>query len=90
LIVHARSDDVAGQEIRRELNPFERAADCGRECPARQRLRDARRAFEQHVAARDEGQHQRFERLGLTDDRLREGACDRARMRHREDPPGAR
>jgi hypothetical protein len=71
LIEDARADDVARQEIGRELDALERSAYGGGERTTRERLGESGWPFQDDVAARDRRVEQRFDRRTLTDDRCR-------------------
>ena len=66
--VDARADEVARDEIGRELDAPERAAEHGRGRLDRQRLREAGHALDQEVAARDEADEHALEHLVLARD----------------------
>ena len=66
--VDARPDEVGGDEVGRELDPPERAAEHGRGRLDRQRLREAGDALDQEVAAGDEADEHALEHLVLPGD----------------------
>jgi hypothetical protein len=87
LIEDARADDVAGQQVGRELDALEVTADRGRERAAGQRLGNAGHPLEQHVSVGQQRHHQRVDDLGLTDDGLRERVAHRLRCAHGRSSP---
>ncbi len=66
--VDARPDEVGRDEVRRELDPLERAAEHRGRRLDRQRLREARHALDQQVAAGDEADEHALEHLVLAGD----------------------
>ena len=64
----ARADEVGGQQVGRELDAAERAAQHGGERAHGQRLGQARHALEQHVAAGQQRDEQALEHRVLADD----------------------
>ncbi len=66
--VDPRSDEVARDEIGRELNALEAAAEHRGRRLDRQRLRETGNALDQQVAARDEADEHAFQHLVLTGD----------------------
>ena len=66
--VDARADEVGRDEVRRELHALERAAEHRRRRLDRQRLREARHAFDQHVPAGEQADEHALEHLLLTGD----------------------
>ena len=63
-----RADEVRGDEVGRELDAPERAAEHGRERPHGQRLGQAGDALDQDVAAGEQGHEQALEHRVLADD----------------------
>ena len=66
--IDPRADEVGRDEVRRELDPVERAAEHLRGRLHRQRLREARYAFDQQVAARQQADEHALEHLILAGD----------------------
>ncbi len=69
------ADDVGGHQVGRALHALELQAHDARERADRQRLGQARNAFEQRVPAADDRQQQQVDHLGLPDDDLGELAA---------------
>jgi hypothetical protein len=80
-VEQVRAEDVAGKQVGGELDAPEVEPAGGGEAVREERLGGPRRAFEQHVALRDERDQQVLDRLGLADDRLGDLAADRVRQR---------
>ena len=76
-VIHQRTGDVAGHQVRGELHALELQLQRGREGAHQQRLGDAGNAFEQHVAAAQQRDDQTADHRVLPDDRL--GDLGRAR-----------
>ncbi len=70
LVVDPRADQVGRHEIGRELDPLELAADRLGERLDRHRLGQARDAFDEDVAAGEQGDDQALEQVVLADDDL--------------------
>src|SRR5439155_23144479 len=66
--VDPRSDEIAGDEVRRELDPPERGVEDVRQCLDRQGLGEARDALEEEVPAREEGDEDPLEHRVPADD----------------------
>jgi hypothetical protein len=71
-LLHRRADDVGGGCVRRELDPLELHAERARDPSRQQRLRDAGRPLQQHVASRDDRGEQELELVLVADDDLRQ------------------
>ena len=81
-VVHQRAGDVAGHQVGGELHPLELQLQRRGQRAHQQRLRDARHAFEQHVAAAQQRDHQSADHGVLTDDGLGDlGAQRQQRVR---------
>ena len=61
--IHVHAEQIARQQIRSELDPPYRPADCRSQSPRQRGFTDSRNIFEQHVTAGGEGQNRRFHRL---------------------------
>ncbi|MNT28059.1 hypothetical protein D3C72_1637190 [compost metagenome] len=68
LVIHARADQVGGQQVGRELDALERAAHGPRQRVDRQRLGQPRHAFDQQVPARKHRHQHTFEKVVLPHD----------------------
>jgi hypothetical protein len=68
LAVDARSHQVGGHEVRRELDPAEGAADRSRQGFHGKRLGEARHAFDQQVPLRQHRHHDALQEMVLADD----------------------
>src|SRR5512132_4173419 len=66
--IDAGADNVRGDQVGSELNPGEFTANDGGEAAYRQRLCDARHAFEQTMALGKQGNHQLLDHVFLPDD----------------------
>src|SRR5690606_5245004 len=75
-VVDVRADQVARQEVRRELDAPERPADRLRESRHGERLREPGQAFEEHVAVGEEGDQQAVDQFRLADDHLLHRAAE--------------
>ena len=74
LVVDDRSDEIRGEQIRRELNPLEAAVDHRGESSDGECLGQAREPLEQHVPVGEQPDHQAVEHGPLADDdRLERG-----------------
>ena len=77
------AQDISRHEIGRALDSGERAVDGPGERPACQRFGQTRSAFEQHVAVRDQREHERLDDAGLSDQNAAEGIAQRRWVRNR-------
>ena len=71
-VVDQRTGDVAGHQVGGELHPLEFQLQGGGHGPHQQRLRHSRNAFQQHVAATQQRDHQAADHALLPDDGLGE------------------
>src|SRR5207245_11621272 len=70
LVVDTRADEVGGDKVRRELDPFEVAGDRLRDRLDRERLRESGHTLDQKVAARQEADQEALQQVILADDHL--------------------
>ena len=69
LVVDRRAGHVGGHQVGRELDPAEAEARRLRERARDQRLREAGKVLDQHVAVGEQAEQDELERLALADDR---------------------
>ena len=76
-VVDQRAGDVAGHQVGGELHPLELQLQRGRQRAHQQRLGHARNAFQQHVTAAQQRDHQAADDGVLPDDGLADLAAQR-------------
>jgi hypothetical protein len=69
-VVDERADQVGGEQVRRALDAVEGSVECIGEGLNRERLRQARHALDEEVAAAQKAQEQALQELLLPDDDL--------------------